>query len=1379
MDNDALMLGLQFDTNAADTAEQLKVVYDCLATIGNNAKKAGRELDSNLRKPQTNANQLIKRLKKVDKTLQSSIKNLDKYALKSKIAFAAIGASSIAAFKQYADMENKINKVTTISKKSFSQLEDSSRKLAIKYGLNIGNIIDGNYQLVSSMGDITDSQKVLESAAKLSIAGLTDYESAMNGLVAVINGYKMEAGEASKVADVLMTVQNKGVTTVGELQASLGKVIPTAAALGVQFEDVAAAMATITSNKIGTSEAVTYLNQALAELGKTGTQASKAFQEATGNTFISFINQGHSLSEALNKLSNYSKATGKNMLDMFGSIDAAKAVLNMTGENANKMADSLKAVRESAGTADQALKKFEDDHKRRFEKIKARLHDVSIEFGKALLPQIDKLTEKLEKVKWEEVFSEQNINKVIKIGEKVVVVTGAVWGLHTALKAIKSISEALILGKTFFSWLTGNLSLGAGGVTASKFLSVAATAGSLKILADTFDNIVINKDKGQKYDNNLNNYKGSVAKVDYLEKELEQKKKELNKLIRRPGFNSSRESSKDAIRHDIAQIKKRIKAIKATYSNEGYLSAPIGARITKDVKNNAVDGAANNSTFSPVVPKEIQDFVKTYKKEMQDLPKFWDLIGLTDKEKLENYLSFYKSKLQTAIELGQRDYVTLLTGKYNSIKSKLNSYAYADTITNYNKNSSGIAKMDLKQRFAKEQEEAQKAIEKLTALDAAKYKEDIKELERHKQYSKKREKAYKAEIKTAEQHAQKMEKINTSLNSVSSGFETIYNITGSKRVKTASNVFSGLTTVASSFSGLKGINSIQSLLSGGALGALSAFGGITAGVGAGIGVVNTLFGGNGKKKAAKIDVQNETNRKLYEQQAVAMVDLVKALEHNTQNIKSFSDRLTSNIAKNPTMNALFKGKNNLDFLYDNVLNNKHFTGISAIEKGSKKYRSGFFKKKRKDTFTKIDIDAAQLLSYLGFNNTDLNSYTPEELANLTAALKHTTHEDLVNATGKNLTESNIEDWKKQIASLSEQLNYLKASKNGLFEGATLQNFVGINYKEQTELVKEYTQQFQELGLDTEHYADTIKELASNNRVLVTAMEDVRGATIEGLTTGNGGFLAGTKMYFEKIFRNASSIAYDTIFSDVDTYLEKQFEHISNKLVDIKKSGKLDYSNLFDGFDFNKIATAQAMEKQANKALDVLKQQLLNSGIDISVINQILPTSDFNDRLNDLKNSLASALNTGLEERSFTSFTKTLGESLYNSTKNALVKAFSESSMYQGMIQKFIKAEDFQAKLEKAGSLQEAFKLSENVMASFGQELEAAGLGGFDAINNINRDANNALGNAYYTDRNSPVEIKITNNFYREIYSADDFEQTIRNTTQDSIKEFFNKPKILA
>jgi TP901 family phage tail tape measure protein len=353
---------------------------------------------------------------------------------------------------------------------------------------------------------------------------------------------------------------------------------------------------------------------------------------------------------------------------------------------------------------------------------------------------------------------------------------------------------------------------------------------------------------------------------------------------------------------------------------------------------------------------------------------------------------------------------------------------------------------------------------------------------------------------------------------------------------------------------------------------------------------------------------------------------------------------------------------------------------------------------------------------------------------------------------------------------------LQKEKKDLFRGSTLDSFTGIDYSSEKKLIQEYTEQFKQMGLIGEQYNSTIKEMARNNQVLVTAMQDVRTQTIEGLASGNGGFVTSMKSYFEKIFKNASSVAYDVAFSDLDRYFNDEFKKISEKLVNIKKTGKLNFNDLLSGIDFSKLKLAESIETQAKKSLDTIKQFLLSRGIDISIINKILPNSDFNDKLNDMKNALSSAMNEAQKEKKFDSFTKSLGESLYESTKASLIKAFSESSVYQGLISKFVNTKDMKAEIEKVGTFEGAFNIIKSKLKDFGYRLESNGLGGFDAINNKD-NVNNQLGNAYYQDKSSNIEIKVTNNFYEKVYGVDDLDGRILKGVNKGIELWTKKPKV--
>ncbi|CAL7893775.1 Tail tape measure protein [Fusobacterium necrophorum subsp. funduliforme] len=620
------------------------------------------------------------------------------------------------------------------------------------------------------------------------------------------------------------------------------------------------------------------------------------------------------------------------------------------------------------------------------------------------------------------------------------------------------------------------------------------------------------------------------------------------------------------------------------------------------------------------------------------------------------------------------------------------------------------------------------------------------------------------------------------LNAIGNAFSQLGNVTGSQTLGGIGSIFGGLGSIGDLVGKFKsggGIGSILGMFSktGSLSGGMASLGTVAGGVAAGIGIVSTigsLFGRSGKKKAAAIDARNKENEEAYKKQISALQQLTQAIQQNSERIKSFADRMLTDVAKNPTIKMIFGGESNFDLLHHSMIAGKHFADITALEKGSKRYRSGF-RKKSKSTYTKVDIGESELLRYLGFSKSELDAFTDSEMKQLDSVLHNVNHETLRRATGRNLTESSIEEWKKQVHEFVEQIKYLEKEKADLFKGSTLESFTGVEYKTEKELIKEYTEQFKQMGLVGEQYNETIKEMAKNNQVLITSMLDVRNSTIEGFASGNGGFLSSMKSYFEKIFKNASSVAYDVVFSDLDNYLTRAFEKISNKLVDIKKNGKLDFKGLFSDFDFEKLKNLDIMEKQVKQSLDVIKKELLSHGVDLSLIDKMLPWSDFNDRINDLKNALSSAMNAGLEEHKFSSFTKALGQSLYDSVKNSLVKAFSESALYQGMIEKFIRAENFQAQLEKAGNFKDVLGIADRIIKKFGYELEAAGLGGFDAINNIRREEDTQLGNAYYTDKAANVNMTFNITHNGDVYGIEDLNGKIRRMWTECWEEQRKKP----
>ncbi|MCI7343393.1 MAG: hypothetical protein MSH33_05555 [Fusobacterium necrophorum] len=773
--------------------------------------------------------------------------------------------------------------------------------------------------------------------------------------------------------------------------------------------------------------------------------------------------------------------------------------------------------------------------------------------------------------------------------------------------------------------------------------------------------------------------------------------------------------------------------------------------------------------------KEERYTYQNYRKDLQNQQIFADITGTKELEQLKSKISTIQSYMRGAIEKGNKELLNRLQQDFKETTFEINNIKVGEIIDKYTKESEKNS--EIKDTTAKDKADLKnitQTIAELEKLDDEQASLKLEELKKNKDFLDKKIRQEEEEIRKKQEYNDKLNATINALNTAANGFSQLASATGSKTIGGFANILGSAASIGSAW---KSISAIKAGTEAGGL--LSLAGNYAAIAAAGIGIVTTIgsvIGKKGKKKAAKIDAQNKENEEAYKKQISALQQLTQAIEKYSERIKTFADRVLVDISKNPTLKYIAGGQRNFDLMHDSMIAGKHFADIAALEKGSASYRK-HFRKKRKSTYTKVDISEAELLKYLGFDKTELDAFTDAEMKQLDKVLDKVNHETLRRATGRNLTESSIEEWKKQVHEFTKQLEFLEKEKTDLFRGSTLESFSGMEFRTEKELIKEYTEQFKELGLEGEKYTETIKEMAKNNQVLVTSMLDVRNNAIEALATGNGGFLTAAKSYFEKIYKNASSVAYDVAFSDIDSYMSEMFKTISDKLLDVKKSGKLDFSNLLSDFDFAKFKNLELSEKEIKKSLDTIKRQLLDSGVDLSIINKLLPQSDFNNRLNDLTTSLSAAMSAGLETHKYESFTETLGKSLYDSTKNGLVKAFSESALYRGMIEKFIDTEDLRSKLEKAGNFKEAFNLTENIMKKFGYEMEANGFGGFDAISNLAKEEKR-LGNAYYQDKASNMEINVTNHFHDIVYGVQDLESKINKAVTDGLELASKKPVIL-
>ena len=325
---------------------------------------------------------------------------LKKGALVGGIALAGVG---IAGLKMAFDLEKGLAEVRTLlpdlSDKGFNKLQADVLALSKEMGIATSDIVPALYQAISAGVPKENVIDFLRTGAKASIGGVTDLETAVDGLTTITNAWGLESSEAGRIADVMFSGVKLGKTTMAELSASMFQAAPLAAALGISVEEVVAATATLTKSGVPTSVAMTQMRQTMVALTKPTADMTTLLEKtgfATGEALI----EAHGFTGALEILNQAADGNTEILGKAFGSVEALGFVLATTGDNAAGASADLALVKDSTGAADAAFETMEKTASRKLTKainiLKVELTKLGIKVLPVLATGLTKVLKFLE-----------------------------------------------------------------------------------------------------------------------------------------------------------------------------------------------------------------------------------------------------------------------------------------------------------------------------------------------------------------------------------------------------------------------------------------------------------------------------------------------------------------------------------------------------------------------------------------------------------------------------------------------------------------------------------------------------------------------------------------------------------------------------------------------------------------------------------------------------------------------------------------------------------------------------------------------------------------------------------------------------------------------
>jgi TP901 family phage tail tape measure protein len=373
----------------------IKDILDKLKRLGIKAKDAFGDYKTAVKKTNAELNKTQKATQGIGNAF-TKLKGKISSAFSSNIASitATLGATALLAqgirktITSYKDLDTglrNVNSIIGVSKEELNGYKDSILDMQATTGATTKELTEGFYQLVSAGVEAKDSMATLEVATRAGIAGLSDTSTAVDGLTTVMNAWKIESDDAERVADIMFQTVKLGKTTFGEIASAISQVAPLSASMGVSFDEISAALATLTKQGTPTGMAITQIRGALI-----------AMNSKLGDGWSNI----YTFNEAAQEMVKRAKGSQNELKNMVGRIEGVNGILGVTGANAKMAASDFDSMRGSFGAMNKAFIEQSESIEFKINKLDGAMISLSSTlvdtFAESLTTLIDNFTGGLE-----------------------------------------------------------------------------------------------------------------------------------------------------------------------------------------------------------------------------------------------------------------------------------------------------------------------------------------------------------------------------------------------------------------------------------------------------------------------------------------------------------------------------------------------------------------------------------------------------------------------------------------------------------------------------------------------------------------------------------------------------------------------------------------------------------------------------------------------------------------------------------------------------------------------------------------------------------------------------------------------------------------------
>ena len=314
--------------------------------------------------------------------------------LAANLAAAAVSQGLAAvrdSLRELVGFETSLSRITGLVGVAAGEVDAMGRSLlalAPGVGRGPGELADALFAVTSAGARGAGAIDVVRQSARAAAAGLGDTATVADAVTSAMNAYGDGVLDAGAATGVLVAAVREGKLEAASLAPALGRVLPIASELGVEFGEIAAGVAALSRVGLSAAESVTAIRAALQAIQKPS-QGAVGAAEALGLSFEDLARtlRDRGLLAALSDMRAATEAQGGALSDLIPEIEGLTAAMYLTGRESETVAAIFASVL-GAGVRDldAAFSAAADTVEFRFAAAAAETHRVLIALGADALP---------------------------------------------------------------------------------------------------------------------------------------------------------------------------------------------------------------------------------------------------------------------------------------------------------------------------------------------------------------------------------------------------------------------------------------------------------------------------------------------------------------------------------------------------------------------------------------------------------------------------------------------------------------------------------------------------------------------------------------------------------------------------------------------------------------------------------------------------------------------------------------------------------------------------------------------------------------------------------------------------------------------------------